>query len=78
MVLLLKFKSEKLVVPGADENMILVGVRIFPSMDRKIERVLKFDREDVFESKSHFVRSAVNYFLKNSPTVKVIIEGKKW
>jgi hypothetical protein len=73
-----KYKTERLVVSGADENMVMVPIRIFPSMNKKIDKIIKADKEEIFESKSHFIRSAVNYFMKNSPTVKIMMEGKKW
>jgi hypothetical protein len=78
VISLSKYKTERLIASGADENMISVPIRIFPSMNKKIDKVLKYDKEEIFESKSHFIRSAVNYFIKNSPTVNIIMEGKKW
>lgn len=57
-----------------EENLEVITIRIFPSVLKKMDLVLKLDNDEVFENRSHFIRCSINSFLK-SAKVKKIIDG---
>lgn len=62
--------------PVYEENLVVLPCRVFPSIIKKIDKVLSKDREGLFENRSHFVRCAINNFL-NSERVDALLFPNK-
>jgi len=60
-----------------DEYLQYVPLRIFPSVIKEIDTVLKADKEAVFENRSHFIRCAINYFLKSERVWRIWTDDKE-
>lgn len=56
-----------------EENLEIVSLRIFPQTLKEISQILKADKDELFENRSHFIRCAINYF-KRSQRIKNLLE----
>jgi len=57
-----------------EENLEVLPIRIFPSVKQKIDKVLEKDKEEIFENRSHFVRSAINHFFRSKRLKNILGE----
>jgi Arc/MetJ-type ribon-helix-helix transcriptional regulator len=58
-----------------EENFVLMSFRIYPSILKRINKILKKDQDGIYNNKCHFIRSAVSYYVTMIEKNKRI---KKW
>lgn len=57
-----------------EENLEVFSLRMFPSMLKQIDDVMDQDKDEIFENRSHFIRCAVNHFMRSAKIKKILGE----